>query len=74
MVGSIEAGDIVLLHDGIGRESLRTDLDGPGPIRRRRAVELEALPAIIEGILDKGLRPTTVSGLLAAAQTSDEQS
>lgn len=74
IVGSIEPGDIVLLHDGVGRESLRTDLDGPGPIRRRRAVELEALPAIIEGILDKGLRPTTVSGLLATAQTSDEQS
>jgi len=67
VVDNVQSGDILLLHDGVGRESLRTDLDGPGPIRRRREVEIEALPAIIEGVLDRGLRPTTVSGLLAAA-------
>ena len=68
VVTDVEPGDIVLLHDGVGREFLRTDLDGPGPVRRRRLVELEALPAIIEGTLARGLRPTTMSGLLAAAQ------
>lgn len=67
-VDATQPGDIVLLHDGIGREALRTDLDGDGPIRRRRGRELAALPRIIEGILSKGLRPTTVSGLLAAAE------
>lgn len=72
VVGEVEAGDIVLLHDGVGRESLRSD-DGPRPVRRRREVEIAALREIIEGVLAKGLRPTTVSGLLAMAGTTDEQ-
>lgn len=67
VLGEIGAGDILLLHDGIGREAFRTDLDGPGPLRVRRDVEVRALPAIIEGTLERGLRPVTVSELLAAS-------
>lgn len=70
MLGKATSGDIVLLHDGIGREVFRKGLNGPGPLRLRRDVELAALPAIIEGVLDKGLQPVTVSRLLAAAPTA----
>lgn len=68
VLGEIRPGDIVLLHDGIGRETFRTNLDGPGPLRLRRDVEVRALPAIIEGTLERGLRPVTVSALLDASR------
>jgi peptidoglycan/xylan/chitin deacetylase (PgdA/CDA1 family) len=67
VLGEVQAGDIVLMHDGIGRETFRTNLDGPGPLRLRRDVEIEALPAIIEGTLERGLEPVTISGLVADA-------
>lgn len=69
VLGDMRAGDIVLLHDGVGREVYRTDHDGPGPVRRRREVEVRALPEILEGALERGFRLTNVSGLLQAATT-----
>jgi peptidoglycan-N-acetylglucosamine deacetylase len=67
VLGALQPGDILLLHDGIGRETFRTDLDGRGPVGRRRDVELRALPAILEGALERGLELTTVSGLMEKA-------
>lgn len=65
VLSELTPGDIVLLHDGIGREGLRDDLDGPGPVRRRREVEIRALPEILERTLEQGLRPVRISDLLA---------
>lgn len=48
VLGSIKAGDIVLMHDGGGD----------------RSQTLAALPQIIQGIKDKGLKPVTVNKLL----------
>lgn len=68
VLDNLRAGDIVGLHDGIGREGLRTDLDGPGPVRRRRDVEIAALPRIVEGALERGFRFVTVPELINAAR------
>lgn len=68
VLDNLEPGDIVGLHDGIGREGLRTDLEGPGPVRLRRDVEIAALPQIIEGALERGFKLVTVSELVASAK------
>ncbi|MCA9554874.1 MAG: polysaccharide deacetylase family protein [Myxococcales bacterium] len=55
VLGRAGPGDIVLLHDG---------RDAPGPARRATA---EAVPLILAGLAARGLRPVTVSALLAAS-------
>lgn len=70
VAGSLNAGDIVLLHDGVGRETFDTEIEGRGPVRQRRAVEVRALPQIIERGLEKGFRFVTVSDLLRASTRS----
>lgn len=68
LVGTVAPGDVVALHDGIGRGTF--DPGGPGAhqLRARRLVEVQALPAAVEGLLGRGLRLVTVSALLAAGQ------
>lgn len=68
VLDKVGPGDIVLLHDGIGREIFRKKSAEPGPRRLRRDVELRALPEIIERTLERGLRPVTLSELLAVAR------
>jgi len=53
VVKSAKAGSIIVLHDG---EDTRSVTD--------RSTTLAALPAIIEGLQDKGLRPVRVDELL----------
>jgi peptidoglycan-N-acetylglucosamine deacetylase len=65
ILDTVAHGDVVGLHDGTGREAMRTDLEGPGYIRLRRRAEIEALPSVLEGLADRGVHATTVSGLLA---------
>lgn len=64
MVGSIDRGDIILLHDGIGRGTfdggaLAEELTG------RRESEVEALPEVLERTLARGIHLGTVSDLVA---------
>jgi peptidoglycan-N-acetylglucosamine deacetylase len=68
LVGTVAPGDVVALHDGIGRGTF--DPGGPGAhqLRARRLVEVQALPAAVEGLLGRGLRLVTVSALLAAGE------
>lgn len=68
LVGTVAPGDVVALHDGIGRGTF--DPGGPGThqLRARRLVEVQALPAAVEGLLGRGLRLVTVSALLAAGE------
>lgn len=63
VAGRLRPGDVVLLHDGVGTETF-DDLDGKGPVRRRRDVEVQALPEIIERSLEAGTRFTTLDELL----------
>lgn len=66
MVGSVRPGDVVLLHDGVGRETFDDSVEGRGPVRRRREVEVRALPEIIERSLEGGLEFTDLTDLLSA--------
>ena len=57
VVDGAEPGSIILCHDG-GR------LDGPNPQRQDRSRTVAALPAMLAGILAKGLTPALLSDLL----------
>jgi peptidoglycan/xylan/chitin deacetylase (PgdA/CDA1 family) len=69
-IGSrLSAGAIVGMHDGLGRESLTPKAAQAVYLRRRREVELEALPRILDEGAAKGFAFVTVSELLAAENT-----
>jgi peptidoglycan-N-acetylglucosamine deacetylase len=59
-------GDILLLHDGIGRGTFQRDADFAQRLRHRRHVELKALTRILENARARGLGLGTASELLAA--------
>jgi peptidoglycan/xylan/chitin deacetylase (PgdA/CDA1 family) len=64
MVNQVGRGDIILLHDGIGRGTF----DGGSlaqELTERRETEVEALPEILERTLATGIRLGTVSELEA---------
>lgn len=73
LAGQARAGDIVLLHDGVGRELFDPDVDGRGPVRMRREVELRALPEAVERMLEKGLRITSLSDLLGTSEVEGRE-
>lgn len=66
VLGALGPGDIVDLHDGIGRATFNPRSESARRIRRRREDELTALPRILEGAKSKGLRLKSVSDLMAA--------
>jgi peptidoglycan/xylan/chitin deacetylase (PgdA/CDA1 family) len=65
---TVAAGDVVALHDGIGRATFQPRGPGAHELRARRRVEVQALPAAVERLLGRGLRLVTVSALLAAGE------
>jgi len=71
VVRSLSPGDIIDLHDGIGRGTFNRGKPFGERLRRRRETEIQALPGIIEGARAKGLRLDTVSDLIAAWKPSD---
>jgi len=66
LVRTAARGDVVALHDGIGRGTFHPKGNAARFLRARRAVEVAALPAALERIMATGLRLVTVSELLAA--------
>jgi peptidoglycan/xylan/chitin deacetylase (PgdA/CDA1 family) len=68
VVGSLRPGDIVDLHDGIGRGTFNRNLPVAKRLRDRREVELEGLPEILERTLARGLRFASTSDLIDAWQ------
>lgn len=62
----IGPGDIVDLHDGLGRGTFNEGRQFVEDLRVRRQVEIEALPGAIEDLLGRGLRLGTVSDVVAA--------
>lgn len=58
------SGDIVDLHDGIGRGTFNREREFAQRLIRRRSVEVDALPEIVQRCSDSGLRLTTVSDLM----------
>lgn len=71
VVGSLEPGGIIGLHDGIGRGTFNRGSEGAARLRRRREVEIEALPGILSGARARGIQLTSVSKLMAAARSDD---
>jgi peptidoglycan-N-acetylglucosamine deacetylase len=65
---TVAPGDVVALHDGIGRGTFHPRGPGAHELRARRRVEVQALPAALERVLGQGLRLVTVSALLAAGE------
>jgi peptidoglycan/xylan/chitin deacetylase (PgdA/CDA1 family) len=65
---TVAGGDVVALHDGIGRGTFHPGSSAARLLRARRAVEVAALPAALERITARGLRLVTVSELLAAGE------
>lgn len=57
VIDRAEPGSIILCHDG-GK------LNGPNPQNENRSRTVAAVPAMIKGILDKGLHPVLLSELL----------
>lgn len=65
---TVAPGDVVALHDGIGRGTFHPSGPSAHRLRARRLVEVQALPAAVEQVLGRGLRLVTVSALLAAGE------
>jgi peptidoglycan-N-acetylglucosamine deacetylase len=59
-------GDIVDLHDGIGRGTFAPGTELADTLMSRRQTEVQALPSMIEQILEQGLQLRTVSELRLA--------
>ena len=66
LVQHIGPGDIVDLHDGLGRGTFNPHRQFTEDLRARRQVEVEALPGAIEQLLESGMRFATLSDLVAA--------
>jgi peptidoglycan-N-acetylglucosamine deacetylase len=64
---AVGPGDIIGLHDGIGRSTFDRDTARARVLRARRQVELAALPATIERLLARNLRLVTASTLAETA-------
>lgn len=64
-------GEIVMLHDGIGRATFNRSAERSLRVSARREIEQRGLPEILDRIADKGLRAVTVSGLVAKARPED---
>jgi peptidoglycan-N-acetylglucosamine deacetylase len=71
VLGALGPGDIVDLHDGIGRGTFSPRSASARRIRRRREDEVRALPGILEGATARGLRLATLSDLIAAGRQAD---
>jgi peptidoglycan/xylan/chitin deacetylase (PgdA/CDA1 family) len=63
VVHEVGPGDIVNLHDGIGRGTFAPDSALADTLMSRRQVEVDALPGIIEQLQNQGLHLGTVSAL-----------
>jgi len=70
---TVAPGDVVALHDGIGRGTFHPRGMGAHELRARRLVEVQALPSALERVLSRGLRLVTMSALLAAGEQHPAQ-
>ena len=62
---SVEAGDVVDLHDGLGRGTFAPTAQFTRDLAARREVEVRALPEALRRIADRGVRLTSATDLLA---------
>jgi peptidoglycan/xylan/chitin deacetylase (PgdA/CDA1 family) len=67
VVDGLQPGYIVDFHDGIGRGTFNRTGKGGRHLSSRRTAEIAALPAILDDLLERGLRPLTAGDLVARA-------
>jgi peptidoglycan/xylan/chitin deacetylase (PgdA/CDA1 family) len=65
LASTVQAGDIIDLHDGIGRGTFSPTAPFARALADRREVEVQALPGALRRIADRGIRLTTASDLVA---------
>ena len=63
---TVRAGDVVDLHDGLGRGTFQPGTSFTAGLAARREVEVRALPAALRRVADSGITLTSAGGLLAA--------
>jgi peptidoglycan-N-acetylglucosamine deacetylase len=67
VTATIQPGDVLGLHDGIGRGTFSPDSADSQQLRARREIEVRALPEILARAADRGLRFVPAGELIAAA-------
>jgi peptidoglycan/xylan/chitin deacetylase (PgdA/CDA1 family) len=70
IVTTIRAGDVLGLHDGVGRGTFHRDAEFGRQLVARREMEVQALPDILARVADRGLRFVTASALLSKEDPS----
>lgn len=70
MSTTIQAGDIVCLHDGLGHAGYRPRSAAAAALRQRREVEIAALPGVLSALAARGLRVGSVGDLQAAMRSA----
>jgi peptidoglycan/xylan/chitin deacetylase (PgdA/CDA1 family) len=66
----LQPGAVVCLHDGVGRGLFNPGKPWADELMRLRRLEVQALPAVIAAIADRGMRCVTLSELVAAGDAA----
>ncbi|HPB45208.1 MAG TPA: polysaccharide deacetylase family protein [Microthrixaceae bacterium] len=74
VIDALHPGAIVCFHDGIGRGTFAREQRFARELKARRNAEIEALPAIIEAVIDRGYSFATVTELLGFEATNPYES
>lgn len=64
LVENLQSGDIIDLHDGLGRGTFSPGTAGTDALAARREVEVRALPGVLEQIAARGITLTTITDLI----------
>ncbi len=68
LVSTVRTGDIICLHDGLGRGTFSPDAPFARELAARREVEVAALPGALRRISDGGIHLTTATDLVARSE------
>jgi peptidoglycan/xylan/chitin deacetylase (PgdA/CDA1 family) len=64
LLDNVEGGDIIDLHDGIGRGTFAPSSSSAKGLAARREVEVQALPRVLEQITAGGITLTSITDLM----------
>ena len=64
---TVGPGDVIDLHDGLGRGTFQPGTSFCADLAARREVEVRALPAVLERVAARGITLTSAGALLVAA-------
>jgi peptidoglycan-N-acetylglucosamine deacetylase len=67
LASTVGPGDVIDLHDGLGRGTFQPGTSFTAGLAARREVEVRALPAALERVAERGITLTSAGRLLAGA-------